>query len=257
VLAQLTERPLAAPWIRIGAEFVVIVVGVLLALAVDQWASDRADRRAEMDHLQALAADLRSDSSVFVGTLIPVLGRAREAMDDIGPVVRGEAPVPVDTIAFLREVVWSTGFFIQLGVRTTFDELLSTGSLRLIQSAELRSSLASYYEVKRLTENRSVVRLGEYPDLVGTLVPGDAFSVDVPGPRGISTVGGALAGGPESEIRAFGVRRAVTGIRSEPFITLMNGHINYLGVLGPVLMSVNDQLQATLIELDGVIEARR
>ena len=136
----------------------VIVVGVLIALAVDQWASDRADRRAEMDYLHALSADLRSDSSLFVGTLIPIMGRAREAMDDMGPVLRGEVPVPVDTIAFLQQVVTSTGFFIQLGVRTTFDELLSTGSLRLIRSAELRFSLASYYESKRLAENRSAVR---------------------------------------------------------------------------------------------------
>jgi len=222
---------------------VVIVAGVLIALAVDQWASDRADRRAEMDYLHALAVDLRSDSSLFAGTLIPVMSRAREAMDDIGPVVRGAAPVPVDTIVFLQRVVTSSGFFIQLGVRTTFDELLSTGSLRLIQSSALRSSLASYYESKALLENRSAVRVSDYADVVRTLLPGQAYS--------------SALGVPESEIRTYGVRRALNGIESDAFIGLMNDQINYLDVLGPALDRANDELQATLVELDGVIEARR
>ncbi len=57
------------------------------------------------------------------------------------------------------------------------------------------------------------------------------------------------------EIRAFGVRRAVTGLRSEAFIGVMNRHINYLGVLGPSLDGVNAELQATLLALDALIEA--
>ena len=231
---------------RVVVELAIIVVGVLIALAVDQWASDRAARKTELDYLHALSADLRSDSSLFTDVLIPIMGRAREALDDIGPVVRGEVPFPVDTIAFLQQVVTSTGSFTQLGVRTTFEELLSTGSLRLIRSSTLRSSLASYYESKGLQENRSAMRASGYPDVVRTFLPGDAF-----GPER-----SALAVVPELEIRVFGLQRAVNGVRSEVFIGAMNRHVNYLSVLRPALDRVNAALQATLFELHAMIEVR-
>ncbi len=44
-----------------AAEFVVIVVGVLVALGVDSWASERSDRVLERDYLERLLDDVRYD----------------------------------------------------------------------------------------------------------------------------------------------------------------------------------------------------
>jgi hypothetical protein len=48
---------------RLVAEFLVIVVGVLVALGVDSWAGDRADRVLEREYLHRLLDDVNSPSS--------------------------------------------------------------------------------------------------------------------------------------------------------------------------------------------------
>ena len=46
-------------------EFAVIVLGVLVALGVDQWNGSRQDRARETDYLGRLAADLRLDTAAL------------------------------------------------------------------------------------------------------------------------------------------------------------------------------------------------
>lgn len=53
-------------WPRLAAEFLVIVVGVLVALGVDQWAQDRRDRSLEAEYLERLLEDLRYDLEELV-----------------------------------------------------------------------------------------------------------------------------------------------------------------------------------------------
>ena len=45
------------PWTRLGAEFVVIVVGVLVALAADAAWDSHDDRQAERGYLAALLVE--------------------------------------------------------------------------------------------------------------------------------------------------------------------------------------------------------
>ena len=47
--------------VRASAELVVIIVGVLTALWVDEWREERDDRALETQYLQGLATDVRQD----------------------------------------------------------------------------------------------------------------------------------------------------------------------------------------------------
>ena len=236
---ELHER--RTPWIRLLSEFIVIVIGVLVALAVDQWASDRNDRASELEYLLALRVDLRGDSTMFADALVPIAVRADSVMVEIAPVVRGQAPVPLDTLGFLRGVVQSTGSFTRLGEHTTFDELLATGSLRLIESSSLRSSLVSYYASKDYLEDVTAYRASGYPDVVRSHLPGDPF----------------LAGPSDAAIRSFGVRDAIEAIRSEEFLGAMNRHGNYLEFMRPRLEAFGLTTDALLLEVTRELEARR
>lgn len=50
--------------LRLGLEFMTIVAGVLVALAVDQWVRGREDRALEREYLARLEHDLLADSVV-------------------------------------------------------------------------------------------------------------------------------------------------------------------------------------------------
>ncbi len=163
----MSDRSEPGRWVRVMLEFLVIVVGVLVALAFDQWSSDRDDRVNEIAYLSALATDLSVDSTTYADLLIPEATRARSALAIISPVARGVASIPSDTNAFFRLVTTSTFNVTQFGTRrATFDELLATGNLQLIESATLRSSVVSYYETVSLTDNRSAARASGYPGIV-------------------------------------------------------------------------------------------
>lgn len=48
-----------------GAEFLVVVTGVLVALALNAWWGERQDRDLEQDYLRQLAADVQETRSGF------------------------------------------------------------------------------------------------------------------------------------------------------------------------------------------------
>ncbi len=158
--------------IRMGAEFLVIVVGVLVALAVDEWANSMEDRELEREYLQALAIDLSEDSTAYAAALVPNVEEALAALRTIVPVAHGAEVMPSDTVGFVR-LLWESTFSVTQFEerRTTFEELLATGNLSLIRSAELRASIVAYYEKARLTTNRSERRRSSYDQLLNGYLP--------------------------------------------------------------------------------------
>jgi len=131
---------------RVLAEFLLIVVGVLTALAVDQFRMSRADRGQERLYLEGLVHDLaRTEESVrgSADWYARILGHGERAL----PVLRGEEPVPVDTISFLWSV-YQASRSVEPGLsRATYDDLLNTGGLRLIRADSVRLAVVNYFHV--------------------------------------------------------------------------------------------------------------
>jgi hypothetical protein len=67
--------------------------------------------------------------------------------------------------------------------RTTFEELLATGNLSLIRSAELRASIVSYYEQARLSTSRSERGRSDYAQLLRGYLPYSDDELDDPATR--------------------------------------------------------------------------
>ena len=58
-LGRLTQALTGRRWSAIGIELLLIVVGILVALSIDDWAQDRENQRTEQDYLQILSRDLQ------------------------------------------------------------------------------------------------------------------------------------------------------------------------------------------------------
>jgi len=226
-------------WARMIGEFTVIVIGVLVALALDQWASGRSDRVAEGEYLTALVADLEADEEFLVGLAIPLMALADTALEEVGPVSRGEAAFPVDTLAFLRRVVSSRRTLAQTVASPTFDELISTGSLRLIESAELRASLLLYHEHMEAMESRSQERSSGYAALVRGHLPDDPQS------------GADLT---EAELRAYGLVQASEAVQEPEFEQALNRHVAYVRFVLSELRLLQAELELLLGQARGELD---
>jgi hypothetical protein len=133
---------------RLLSEFLVIVLGVLVALGVDEWREALSDRSLETQYLQRVEDDLRKGRVVLDAMRRKHDGASRNA-DLVMPYLLGHAELPGDTTTFLAALYRSgrslAATFPGEFPRTTVQELQSTGRLGLIRDSNMRASILEYY----------------------------------------------------------------------------------------------------------------
>jgi len=152
---------------RGAAEFLVVVLGVLVALAVDDWRSSRIDRETERHVLERLAGDLLLDSMDIADAMgqaaqrmvagMRVLERLGEDRDVVAGLREAVAPFDRDTLMAgppnPREGIDATANDLQLALltyvfdptRAAFMEMAANGTLDLIEDRQLRDAVVTYY----------------------------------------------------------------------------------------------------------------
>ena len=156
-------------WQQTATEFVVIVVGVLAALAVDQWMSERDDRKIEAEYIIRLRIDVEADIKNFYGFEQILETKARflqSLLDDTIDSVFAD-----DTRGLMEAKVYSSFRALPDSVSTTFDELQSTGRLALIQDLAQRDALSKYYSGFEHISAILSKPIGNYSRLVAETVP--------------------------------------------------------------------------------------
>jgi hypothetical protein len=182
---------------RLGAEFAIIVLGVLVALGVDDWRSTRQEHAREAYFLSGLAEDLRADIADFetarrngqarvaaASYVTAQLGARRPAAESLLGIGGDRsssfapdpaAPVPGDLTAGLQQLARVSNFDFATG---TYQEILSSGNLDLIRSEAVRRAVSQYYAFtadRGESDNRIRQALFEYYEALGQagLAPGD------------------------------------------------------------------------------------
>ncbi len=126
---------------RTGAEFAIIVIGVLAALAVESWREDIADRELELEYLERLKNDFHEDAERITGAIGATTVQQRHidiALTVLDDVDRGSEEDLLSVFMASRSI-WSR----EIGA--TFQELFGTGRLRLVRNSELRIRLVDFY----------------------------------------------------------------------------------------------------------------
>jgi len=126
-------------WRRALSELAIIVVGILIALAVNNWAQARRDHAVETHYLERLLAD-STENLAMIQERIDLHTRRADTLARLSAWLRDGTPRPTD--AEVSEVLCR--WFIQpaLGLRReTYAELVSSGNLALLRDVQLRSLL--------------------------------------------------------------------------------------------------------------------
>lgn len=172
------RRP-AINWRYAAGEIAIIVVGVLIAITLDNCNDTRINRRHERGYLTRLAEDLTTDTATFafVGR---ALQRKQASLALVDSVLNGGTALG-DTTAFLQAVISASNFaWNQPRVRTTtFQELHSTGNLRLLRDPNLRAAVVGYYASAERDYLRIEGRRTRYGPLTYELLPRQSeFALD-------------------------------------------------------------------------------
>lgn len=136
---------------RSAQELIVIVVGVVIALAADRWIQTLDSRADERFYIRQLASDIRADSGLLRGWVDTSAVRNQTALDVLLYADEGGLPPDTDPPQFMAAIhVVPAGGTIKY-TTDTWEDLVATGNLALIQDEELRTALSVYYnEVERV-----------------------------------------------------------------------------------------------------------
>ena len=138
-------RPPALDWRAkarwFGAEYLIVVLGVLTAVGINAWWSDRQDRAREDVYLRQLAVDLRETERAAdeVDAQMDLLERAPRRLAQAYYL---EDLPPRDSLA-----TWGLYFLTYRTLRPvlgTAEALVSTGDLALVRDDSLRIAISAY-----------------------------------------------------------------------------------------------------------------
>jgi hypothetical protein len=157
LLGRLTSSLLNRRLAFFVAELVLVIAGVLVALAVDGWISDSHDRQTESVYLELLARDIeeirnQADLQIeFEKEKIDTAARAYAALTAADPrTKRTEIYSSLSMLVSRRTVSLSSA---------TYNQMVSSGHLQLIRNHELRNRVVRFFATmernERITDNNN------------------------------------------------------------------------------------------------------
>jgi hypothetical protein len=126
-------------WILV--EIGIVVVGILIAFALNSWWEGRAAGAREQAHLRALHADFTANVE-RLHALARSQDRVSRASGELLRVARGEGSAAPDSVDHLMGEVFSSDRFDP--VMGAYQNLVHSGGLAQIRDDRLRSALASF-----------------------------------------------------------------------------------------------------------------
>lgn len=129
-------------WGQAAGEALLIMLGILLALAADTWWDERTERVQEREYLRALHGELELLRDQGLGVARVVAGIEASSAELLEISTRWPDPtVPRDSVAELliglgEEIDWAPRLSV-------YEDLLNTGSVRIIRSEEVRHGLTA------------------------------------------------------------------------------------------------------------------
>ncbi len=154
-------------WTAIGIDFVIVVVGVLVATEASNWNASRLMRQQGAEFSERLVTDLREEAwghQFYVEYYGEVLTNAERALAVLER--RTHASDETLLIAAYR----ATQYKRNVRRRATYDELTSTGAIGLIQDAELRGTAMRVFTAQLMNE-LAVGEISQYRERFRMIVP--------------------------------------------------------------------------------------
>jgi hypothetical protein len=132
-------------------EIVLVVIGILIALSINNYSNDNKDRKLEKQYIASLINDLQADSiaiSAIKLTSDEQVSRKNKLIEYFEGI-----PYSNDSIAHYFAMQWGISFEFN-PITITVDELKSSGRLGVIQSMSIRKQIIKTYNTyERFTNN--------------------------------------------------------------------------------------------------------
>jgi len=163
-------RKFRLDWRYALGELAIVTIGVLIALAIDGWNSERLTRADEFGILSRLISDIEVDLQEYEFRITSI-DEKEESLLRVQSALTGTGPQ--DEVQFLNDIIIGANYGWNQGSaqRATFNDLLESGRLSVIADPDVRMLIVSYYEAYETEHLRIDERETAYPHLSYQIVP--------------------------------------------------------------------------------------
>jgi hypothetical protein len=163
-------RKFKLDWTYAIGEMAIVTAGVLIALAVDQWNSNRLAGVEEAAYVSRLMIDIDNDIQSLENR-ISAVDQKQESLARVANQLRSS--LDSDHLEFFQDVVIGAnyGWNQETANRATYDDLLGSGKIGMINDHRIRILVSDYYDDFDNSGIRIEERETEYPNLTYKLIP--------------------------------------------------------------------------------------
>ncbi|MBT8265789.1 MAG: hypothetical protein KJP20_04530 [Bacteroidia bacterium] len=123
-------------------EIILVVIGILIALSINNWNENRKKIAQEQSILERLQADIRSDLNVISSQMVTIKENTKQLKFCVDVILGNSESHLLDFRKNLSPIL-SLTFFDQN--KTTFNNIVSSGQIEVIQNKILADSITKYY----------------------------------------------------------------------------------------------------------------
>lgn len=123
-------------------EIILVVIGILIALQINNWNEFRKERKKEEMYLNALKSDLR-ESQAELRRVIEKTDRVTSASLQLLAISTDTVPMPPPAV-FDTLVATTFGYTIAMTNEGTINDISGSGDLKVIRNDNLRRMIASW-----------------------------------------------------------------------------------------------------------------
>ena len=144
-------------------EIILVVIGILIALQINQVNSDRQDRNMELDYLNNYLQDLEINQQELQ-RVIKKTKRVNEAAKELGMMILDS--IPRGSLIQIDSLIGATnGFTVFMSSEGTIGDIQGSGRLNLISNDSIRRSIATWQadlkgirEWEKLSKKHVIIR---------------------------------------------------------------------------------------------------
>lgn len=125
-------------------EILLVVIGILIALQVNNWNQQRIERRTERAYLQRLLEEIESDLE-SVSRSVETNERRKKRAEFLMASKSNPALIEEDPTYFIESIEYAGYTNSPVISDHTFEEIKSSGRLSIISNEEIRTGLSKYY----------------------------------------------------------------------------------------------------------------
>ena len=148
-------------------EIVLVVIGILIALAINNNQQYRKDRTIELQTLRKFAHDLKEDSLRMENLILKEKGVSADIDSLYSLLMTEDNRHVLEVFQKIQSIGTSSFFYANTG---TYDESVATGTMQTVQDDSLRSELFTYYRLVKINGNDRITDEYQNREIVPVLL---------------------------------------------------------------------------------------